>query len=149
MKKTVYLGENKTKFDYSNLADLQKEGLDYGISIGDGANISNYVRIMTESEIGDNVIIGENVTILDRAKIKSGWKITKVIHLINEYRYHVSGYVVNGKTIIQMGCYTRTPQEWENDFWNNDREFIEGTPEGEKRLKAFMKIKKIMELYND
>ena len=48
-----------------------------------------------------------------------------------------------------MGCYTRTPQEWENDFWNNDREFIEGTPEGEKRLKAFMKIKKIMELYND
>ena len=133
-----------------------------GARIGDYSTIGNAVRIGSRSRIGDyctiddgakirhwctigkNVTIADNLTILTRAKIKDGWKIENIVHLRNEYRYHVSGYIVDGTIIIQLGCYTRTLTEWENDFWNNN-EFKKGTPEGEQRLRAFEKIKKIME----
>jgi len=127
------------------------------VSIGDEAIISDNVTLKYRVSIGDRAtigegttigalaIIGDDVTILARARIEAGWKITKIVHLINEYRYSVSGYIIDGVIIIQMGCHTRTVQEWENDFWNNDKEFKEGTPEGKQRLRAFMKMKKIME----
>ena len=165
--KTVYLGNGNRLFEYETIEALRKEAKRYGISIGhvtigNGATIENDVRIEDYCTIGNGVTfecssyikygaaigngatITNGVIILERANIKSGWKITNIVHLMNEYRYHVSAYRIDGIIIIQMGCFTRTLEEWENSFWNNDEEFIKGTPEGEERLLAFNKIKKIM-----
>lgn len=118
--KKVYLDINK----------LQEEG-------GDNVTLGNYSKIGIASTIkysvtiGDCVSIGYSSDIADDATIGNGIEI-------------LSGYIIKGVIIIQMGCYTRTLEEWELDFWNNDREFKRGTPEGEERLRAFNKIKKIM-----
>jgi len=126
----VTIGDNVTISAYS--------------TIGYDATLGNNITIGYDSTIGNNVIIADNVTILERAVIEDGWEIKNIIHLMNEYKYNISGYLIKGVIIIQMGCYTRTLEEWELDFWNNDREFKRGTPEGEERLRAFNKIKKIM-----
>ena len=47
-----------------------------------------------------------------------------------------------------MGCFTRSKSEWDKDFWNNDKEFPEGSEEGKLRLKAYNKIVRIMEKRN-
>ena len=166
MKKTIYLGNGNRLFEYGDIKELRKEALKNGISIGhvtigNGVIIENDVRIEDYCAIGNNVTfecssyikngatigngatISNGVIILERATIKAGWKITNIVHLMHEYRYHVSGYLVDGIIVIQLGCFTRTLAEWENDFWNNS-EFKKGTPEGKQRLLAFNKIKKIM-----
>jgi hypothetical protein len=45
-----------------------------------------------------------------------------------------------------MGCFTRTKEEWDNDFWNNDCEFIKDSEEGKRRLEAFNKICSMAEI---
>jgi hypothetical protein len=86
--------------------------------------------------LGEGAFVGYKVSILARADIQPNWTIN--------YEYHVSGYLVDGEIIIQMSCFTRTLQEWEDDFWNNDEEFPEGSPQGRERLRAFNKMKAIM-----
>ena len=124
--KKVYLDINK----------LQEEG-------GDNVTLGNYSKIGIASTIkysvtiGDCVSIGYSSTICHNSDIADDATIGNGIEIL-------SGYIIKGVIIIQMGCYTRTLEEWELDFWNNDREFKRGTPEGEERLRAFNKIKKIM-----
>jgi len=173
-KKTIFLGDEKKMLKYETIEKLKKEADKYGISIGanatigdwvfidnnavigNGVTIANHVDIGKVSIIGngatldnnvylgDFVTIGDGITILRRAKIRYGWTIEDIVHLKDEYKYHVSGYIIYRKIIIQLGRYTRTLEDWEEDFWNND-EFKKGTPEGEERWRAFEKIKKIME----
>jgi acetyltransferase-like isoleucine patch superfamily enzyme len=131
-KKFMVFFRGYIKFEYNTLKQLQKEALKYGASIGDDASI------------GYDASIGNGASILIRAIIKSKWIINKITHLMNEYKYHVSGFKIDGEIIIQMGCFTRLLKEWEDDFWNNPDEFKEGTPEGNDRLRAFNKIKTIM-----
>jgi carbonic anhydrase/acetyltransferase-like protein (isoleucine patch superfamily) len=156
MKKKFLVFLGGIKFEFNTLLQLQKESKKYGISIGNDASIGDRASIGDDASIGDRASIGDDASIgyrasigddasiLIRARIKASWSITKITHLINEYKYHVSGFVVDGEIIIQMGCFTRSLKEWENDFWNNNNEFREGTPEGDDRLRAFNKIKSIM-----
>jgi hypothetical protein len=65
---------------------------------------------------------------------------------MNAYQYHVSGYIIKGDIIIQMGCFTRSLADWQKDFWNNNDEFPEGSPQGALRLAAFNRVIKIMEM---
>jgi len=147
-KYNIAIGENVTIGDGSTIEnDVTIENntvIKYNVIIGDGADIGNGVTIGDYSRIGNNVTIGNSIEILERAKIEAGWTIEDIVHLKDEYKYHVSAYRIDGQIIIQLGCYTRTLDEWENDFWNNDFEFKKGTPEGEQRLIAFNKMKEIM-----
>jgi len=48
---------------------------------------------------------------------------------------------------VQLGCYLRTVQEWEHDFWNNPQEFTDpSAPESKKRIFAFNIAKQWLEL---
>ena len=138
----VIIGNDSTIGDGATVFDNARIG--YCCTIGNDSTIYIDAIIADDVTIGNNVTIGYNVIILVGAKIKDGWKIENIIHLMNEYKYHVSGYIINGTIMIQMRCFTRTLEEWESDFWNNDKEFKKGSPEGDDRLRAFNKIKKIM-----
>ena len=53
----------------------------------------------------------------------------------------------DGKEYIRLGCYTRLVSEWENDFWNNHKEFPNnGDIDSKYRLMAFDFCKKWLEL---
>ena len=149
--KKVYLDINKLQEeggDNVTLGNYSKIGIastiKYSVTIGDCVSIGYSSTICHNSDIADDATIGNGIEILPRAKIKSGWTIKDIVHLRNEYRYHVSGYIINGTIIIQMGCFTRSLAEWENDFWNNDKEFKKGTPEGEQRLLAFSLLQEFL-----
>lgn len=124
----IFFGFLKVRFEYELLAELQNEAKKYDVSIGDDVSI------------GHAVSIGDCVSILTRAKIKPGIKITKILHLMNAYKYHASAYYFESELYIQLGCFTRTRTEWTNDFWNNNSEFPEGSEQGLARLEAYNKI---------
>ena len=44
----------------------------------------------------------------------------------------------DGTQMIQLGCFLRTRQEWDANFWNNDKEFPnDGSERSEARLRAY------------
>lgn len=53
----------------------------------------------------------------------------------------------NNKEYIKLGCYLRLLKEWENDFWNNTKEFPnDGSLKSNLRVLAFETCKKWIEL---
>ena len=107
------------KFKYNDLSELKNEFNKLNIVIGD------------ECELGDGCKLGETP-----------------FYAIGLYIYHVCAYYHNGTAMIQLGCYLRTLQQWENDFWNNPNEFLDhDASESKKRLFAFNIAKQWLE-YN-
>jgi len=52
-----------------------------------------------------------------------------------------------GKEFIRLGCFTRSVEEWNNDFWNNDDEFPnDGSMKSELRLLAYKTCRKWLKL---
>jgi len=73
----------------------------------------------------------------DRCKFKK-WQ---AIFSNSLYEYASGGYYKNKVQIIQLGCYSRTRKEWDNDFWNNPNEFLDHNSEkSQARLRAFKTI---------
>lgn len=64
------------------------------------------------------------------------------------YTYVVVCYITEaGEKRIKMGCYDRALTEWEQDFWNNDKEFPNnGSMKSNQRVLAFETAKKWLEL---
>lgn len=168
--KTVHLGKRENAFQYKTIKELRTEAKKYNITIGYNVSIGDDVSIGYNASIGDDVSIGcgvsigyavsigcclsigynvtieNNVSILVRAKIPANIKIDKIYHLMNLYMYNVSGYSYNGIYYVQMGCFTRTIEEWDSDFWNNDIEFPKYSKAGQERWNAYQKMKKILEI---
>ena len=73
-------------------------------------------------------------------------KICKVFTGI--YKYTTIPYItVNNEIRIKMGCFDRSLDEWNNDFWNNNDEFPnDGSIKSNERLLAFETAKKWLEL---
>ena len=69
----------------------------------------------------------------------SGIKIKKAIAFTGLYKYIVIPIIAeDDKKYVKMGCYTRTVEEWDNDFWNNNKEFPnDGSKESKLRLFAY------------
>jgi hypothetical protein len=63
------------------------------------------------------------------------------IRIESQYRYQSYGYYCNGNKRVRLGCFDRTVEEWDADFWNNPGEFPEGSPQGENRLFVYNCIK--------
>lgn len=79
----------------------------------------------------------------------NNFSIEKHTVIPNGYAYISRSYfeINTQKWYIQMGCYLRTLEEWENDFWNNPKEFPnDGSPESIARLKTFELHKEIIKL---
>ncbi len=55
------------------------------------------------------------------------------------YRYQVWAIIADDDSEwVRMGCFFRKREEWENDFWNNDREFKnDNSEDSNMRLAAF------------
>lgn len=135
--KTIYLrGEkqNWREYFYSENSDLSAEFLNRKISIGSGASIGERASIGEGARIGDWARIGSG------ASIGEGASITKVnaMFAINLYKYAVGAYCSGNVEYIQLGCYMRTRKEWEDNFWNNEKEFPNDNSEASnQRLNAF------------
>ena len=94
--------------------------------------------------IVERVSIGEGVRIAEGVRIE---KTTPFIILPNAYKYLAAGYFDENKKVnyVQLGCYARTVTDWEKDFWNNNKEFPEGSPQSIRRWNAFNLIKNFLE----
>ena len=151
----VTIGDNTTIAN--NVAIDENTDIGAGVTIGQGAFLHQYIKVKDRATIGDYSVIYNHsvieedaeiacaIAILASAKIKKGWKIKKIAHLFDEYKYRVSAFSIKGEMFVQMGCFTRSVKEWKKDFWNNDQEFKKGTPEGNERLAAFEKMLKLVE----
>ena len=65
-----------------------------------------------------------------------------MISISNGYKYSAHALLhKDGDATIRLGCFTRSRKEWEENFWNNDREFPNDGSEGsEMRLFLFNMI---------
>lgn len=75
-------------------------------------------------------------------------KIKKAAVFTGLYEYIVIPFISEDNVNwLKLGCYTRTLEEWNNDFWNNDKEFPNDNSEKSNlRLFAFETAKKWFEL---
>jgi len=64
------------------------------------------------------------------------------------YKYRCGAIISdNKKNYIKLGCYTRLVSEWEEDFWNNTKEFPnDNSVESNLRVLAFETCKKWLEI---
>ena len=160
MKKIYLKDENSNwkDFDYELLSELSDEfkkrniTIEAGATIGAGAKIEadatieagttigEWATIGKLAKIGADATIGECATIEAGATIGAGASIGKYnsFFAVNIYDYPCGAWIENRGEIIQLGCFTRTREEWEEDFWNNDNEFPNNNSEKSKaRLRAF------------
>ena len=61
------------------------------------------------------------------------------------YKYPVGTYYDfnRNEILIRMGCFHRTIEEWDNDFYNNDKNFPKGALQTIRREFAYKIIKEI------
>ena len=124
--KTIYLSNTNgsiQKFEYNDLSELSKEFKSRNIELGD------------ECKLGDGCELGYFCKLGDGCKLKSS-----PLYAIGLYKYHVSAHINNGIQHIQLGCYLRTRDEWEGDFWNNPNEFTDHKSQESKRRKFAFKV---------
>ena len=77
-----------------------------------------------------------------------GFKIKKAIVFTGLYKYITMPYITEkNEKRIKLGCFDRSLEEWENDFWNNNNEFPNDNSESSNlRLMAFETAKKWLEI---
>jgi hypothetical protein len=107
--------------------------------LGDGCKLGDGCILGDMCALGDDCIYG--------CKLGDGCKLDKSpFYAIGLYKYHVLAYRNNNIPYIQLGCYLRTVEEWEKDFWNNPYEFTDHeSEESKRRLFAFEIAKRVLE----
>ena len=109
---------------------------------------------LTGANLTDADLRGADLTDADlRGAELIGIKIKTATVFTGIYRYVVIAIVSEtGDKYVKMGCHLRTVEEWEADFWNNNREFPnDGRKASQLRLLAYNTAKewfKIMEAEN-
>jgi hypothetical protein len=75
-------------------------------------------------------------------------KIKTTVVFTGLYQYIVIPYITEENIKrIKMGCYNRSLEEWESDFWNNNIEFPnDGSMKSNLRLMAYNTAKAWLEL---
>lgn len=87
---------------------------------------------------------------LQSAYLQSAYlQSAKGIMLIqNSYPYQCYAYIHNNESRVRLGCYDRTIEEWDADFWNNNKEFPEGSPLGQIRKLNYETLKNWLLQFN-
>ena len=124
--KTIYLSSSKS-FQYESLSELEEEFSKRNISLG------------YECKLGDGCKLGDRCTLGNWCKLGYECKLTETpFYALGLYKYHVSAHYNRGVPYIQLGCFLRTLKEWEDNFWNNTKEFPDnGSEKSEARKFAF------------
>lgn len=84
-------------------------------------------------------------TDLTGAKLKTQegeiFTVKKWKYYHNAYKYSAAGFISEDNlAFIRLGCFLRSVEDWEEDFWNNEYEFPDdGSKESLKRLNAYKK----------
>ena len=103
-----------------------------------GANLSG--AYLSGADLSGAYLYGANLSgaNLSGASL-SGNKIKTAIVFTGLYDYVVIPYITEENIKrVKMGCYDRSLEEWESDFWNNDNEFPNnGSVKSNLRLMAF------------
>ena len=115
--KTIFIQNEKFewgRFEYEALSDLRA------------------VLKASLIQLGDSCKLGEE-TKLDNSR---------AIFILNGYKYSAGGHFNKlGVQMIQLGCFTRTRQEWDEDFWNSTKEFPDDKSEAsEARVRTYKTI---------
>jgi len=72
-----------------------------------------------------------------------GLKIRKIAVFSYIYKYVAMPIITKEGNYIRLGCYTRSVEEWDKDFWNNNTEFPDnGSVDSELRKLAYKTCKK-------
>ena len=97
--------------------------------IGAGATIGKFAKIGAGAKIGADANIGARATIGEYNSFFA----------VNLYKYTCGAWIEEKRgEIVQLGCFTRTRKEWEDDFWNNEKEFPnDNSDKSNARLRAF------------
>ena len=66
---------------------------------------------------------------------------TGIIYIQSQYKYESYGYYLKDKKRVTLGCYDRTIEEWDSDFWNNEKEFPKDSSQGKNRFMIYTFIK--------
>ena len=149
MTKTIII--NGKEYSYSSTEGLFKIFKKYpNIVIGSNFQIGNYAGITDDFKAGNNFTAGDYFKAGNNFKAGDYFKINHHIILPNSYKYIARCYyeINSAKWYIQLGCYIRTLEEWESDFWNNDNEFPnDGSEKSQKRLETYKLLKYNIEYF--
>ena len=157
---------NRNRYKYSSDTELRDVFKKYPyIKIGANFEIGNNARINTPFTAGDRFTAGDWFTagygfmagndFTADDWFRAGYGFTAgcnfepkhVTELLNEYKFVSRSYLSNGTWFVQMGCYLRTLEEWEADFWNNPNEFPnDGSEKSNERLRCFELHKAIINI---
>jgi len=64
-----------------------------------------------------------------------------IICIESQYIYQSYGYYYQESLRVRLGCYDRTVEEWDANFWNNTNEFPANSPKGQNRRMVYEFIK--------
>jgi hypothetical protein len=115
-----------------------------GSTVVNGSRVLNGSTVVNGSRVDGSTVDGS--TVLNGSRVLNGSTVVNgninqytAIFCANLYKYACSAHINNkGMETIQLGCYTRTRSEWEQDFWNNPSEFPnDGSDKSNARLRAF------------
>src|SRR3990167_248395 len=88
---------------------------------------------LTGADLTGADLTGADLTGADGEKIV----IKKAVVFTGLYKYLVIPIISEDNSeLVKMGCYTRTVEAWEKDFWNNLNEFLDHDSE-ESKLRVF------------
>lgn len=132
------------KHEYSTREELLAIFANYtNIRVGNNFECGHYFRCGGNFECGDYFKCGNSF------KCGNNFEPTNVIECPNHYKYIARGFhnLIDGKNYVQLGCYCRKVEDWENDFWNNPNEFQnDGSERSESRKRVYVRIKAFLEL---
>jgi len=141
---SAYIGDSAKIGEFAEIGNATEIG--EFAEIRDCVEIGDCVKIGGCAEIGKNAYIGNFARIKQHIKI-ADYKIITVVQYFNKNRiiYYAN---INPPDKISLGCFSRTVQEWEEDFNNNIDEFPIGSPALQSRKNAYQFCKKDLEIYN-
>ena len=117
----------------ANLTEANLNGADLSGADLRGADLS-------EANLSGADLSGANLSGADLSgAYLSGNKVKTAIVFTGLYNYIVIPYITEENIKrVKMGCYDRSLEEWESDFWNNNDEFPNnGSVKSNLRLMAF------------
>lgn len=141
--KSIYLSGKK--FEYDKLGDLSDEFKKRNIILGNGCELGDRCKLGYDCKLGYGCKLGDRCKLGDSCELGGGCKLGDGCELLQTpfyalglYRYHVSAHYNNSVPYIELGCFLRTQDEWENDFWNNGKEFPNDNSDASKaRIYAY------------
>ena len=123
---------------WANLTWANLTGADLTWANLTGANLTR--ANLTGANLTRADLTRANLTEADLTRaIRNGKIIKHGAQWLGLYKYRVMALIYDdGSTDIEMGCFTRSLEDWKNDFWNNPKEFPnDGREASMMRLAAF------------